>query len=83
MKKSVLKTQCPFCYGPTSSANDPYGERVPTSGDYGLCQFCGELSVFMDKGQRLRKPTPKERATAANNPPAQALRKSWLQARHA
>jgi hypothetical protein len=81
MKKSPLKTACPFCYGATATANDVWGERVPKNGDFALCQFCGEISVFVDRGQRLRKPNIKERSEIANHPPAQLLKRSWAQAR--
>ena len=83
MKKTALATFCPFCFGPTSTANDPYGEHEPKNGDFGLCMFCGEMAVFCDKGKRLRKPTIPERKAVMQHAPAQALRASWLTARHA
>lgn len=77
MKKTPLKkAYCPFCYGPVASANDPYGDQVPKGGDYAVCQFCGELSVFTaSKG--LRRPNEKERGPISNHAPAQALKRSW------
>jgi hypothetical protein len=81
MRKTKLATYCPFCFGPTSTANDPYGEHAPKRGDFGICQFCGEVSVFTDKGERLRKPTIKERYAISKHPPAQALKAAWSHAR--
>jgi hypothetical protein len=82
VRKTKLTTYCPFCFGPTSTANDPYGENVPKTGDLGICLFCGEVSVFSDKGRRLRKPNIGERKAIMSHEPAQALKASW-QARHA
>lgn len=82
MMKTPLSSFCPFCFGPTANSTNLWGDKGPKSGDYGLCKFCGEISVFVNKGTRLKKPSIKEQHKIAVHPGCMALKASFKGAHH-
>jgi hypothetical protein len=50
---------CRYCKALNNCAYDPNGELTPQNGDFTICLYCGELSVF-DEQLLLCKPTKEE-----------------------
>jgi hypothetical protein len=64
------------------TASDPWGDRVPKNGDYAMCKFCGDWSVFTARGTKLRKANVTERAAMAKHPGVNTLKSIWSKTRH-
>lgn len=80
LARAKISGSCPHCYREAKAVFDVTGNRIPQSGDYGLCKSCGEFMVF-DLRPRVREPLRKpslwERKQIAQNPLCQMLRGRW------
>jgi hypothetical protein len=78
------ETVCRFCGAANDAAANPFGAERPGDGDFTMCLYCGEWSVFDGAAAGgTRKPTSAEYDEIAADPTARRMRAAWVLANKA